>query len=280
MLAMVLTVSMAMMMTSCKKDEVNNNGNDNGSGNIENPSTAIVLHNAVTDIDGNSYDAVQIGNQVWMAENLRTTRYADGTAIPMGDTISRTQPYRYAPGEHQSNEENMNNVPHYGYLYNWPAVMHGESSSASNPSGIQGICPTGWHVPSDAEWTQLTSYMETQPIYIAGDASNHIAKALAANWGWSSDVESVVGTDVVGLNLGSNNASGFSALPAGWCSFLSSDIIYVQKFCNFGYEALFWTGTECFESGAYQRDIISDHSIVKRDYKYKELGISVRCVKD
>lgn len=286
-MGMILIVSLAMILTSCKKEEVNSNGNNNGNtenpggGNQEYPSSADVLYDVVTDIDGNSYDAVRIGDQIWMAENLRTTRYADGTAIPMGDTISRSQPYRYAPGSQQSNEDNMPNVSLYGYLYNWPAVMHGEPSSTADPSGVQGICPDGWHVPSDAEWTHLTTYMATQSVYIAGGASDHIAKALAANWGWSSDVESVVGTDVVGFNPGSNNASGFSALPAGYCQFLNIDYVYIDKFINFGFDAFFWTGTECFESGAYKREINHDHSIVKRgDYKYKELGFSVRCVRD
>lgn len=124
-----------------------------GSSNQEYPSTAEVIRNAVKDIDGNKYDAVKIGNQVWMASNLRTTRYADGTAIPLGEigTYSFTEPYHYVSGSYGSNEENMVNVSTYGLLYNWKAVMWNWSSSNTNPSGVQGICPTGWHVPSDAE---------------------------------------------------------------------------------------------------------------------------------
>ena len=168
----------ALCMTAC--DSENGGENGGGSSNHEYPATANVIRNAVKDIDGNKYDAVQIGDQVWMAENLRTTRYADGTSIPLGELESEETPYRYAPGTYQSNEENIINVSAYGYLYNWAAVMHGASSSDANPSGVQGICPRGWHVPSDAEWTQLTDYMKTQSIYMAGGHIDHLAKALSA----------------------------------------------------------------------------------------------------
>ena len=101
----------------------------------------------VTDYDGNNYSTVLIGTQCWMAENLRTTHYANGVIIPMVNSTygETTDPYCYEPNN------NGSNVSTYGYLYNWHAVMHGESSSNANPSGVQGVCPTGWHVPSDAE---------------------------------------------------------------------------------------------------------------------------------
>ena len=102
----------------------------------------------VTDIDGNVYKTVKLGNQVWMAQNLRTTRYADGRKIPLGTRESFDVAYRYYPNNNRAN------VSKYGYLYNWPAVMNGSLSSSANPSGVQGICPDGWHVPSDAEWTE------------------------------------------------------------------------------------------------------------------------------
>ena len=99
---MIMVISVAMLMTSCKKDKVKKDEDK-------------VLTDAVTDIDGNSYDAVKLGNQVWMAENLRTTRYADGTSIPEGEMPSSGSPFRYAP------HGNPSNVSTYGYLYNWQA---------------------------------------------------------------------------------------------------------------------------------------------------------------
>ena len=272
-LGAALVVSVAMLFTSCKKEEVNNNSNSNG--NTENPggggseggwhvypSTAHVLPNAVTDIDGNSYDAVQIGNQVWMAENLRTTKYADGTTIPMGNTWSYTEPYRYAPNNKTSN------VASYGYLYNWPAVMHGASSSESNPSGIQGICPDGWHVPSDAEWTELTNYMKTQPAYMASGNADHLAKALAATWGWYSSSE----TDAPGNDPTTNNATGFSALPAG--------VYNSGNYLLFGDYADFWSATENNDNGAYKRHLDHCSANVYRNYGGETNGFSVRCVRD
>ncbi|MBR4535035.1 MAG: hypothetical protein IKO62_00075 [Bacteroidales bacterium] len=109
----------------------------------------------VTDYDGNIYYTVQIGSQCWMKQNLRTTHYANGASIALGSSTSTTTAYRYYPNN------NSSNVSTYGYLYNWPAVMHGASSSSSNPSGVQCICPNGWHVPSDAEWVQLTNYVRS-----------------------------------------------------------------------------------------------------------------------
>lgn len=270
-------VSVAMLMTSCKKDDLkpDNSGNDNNqetSANQEYPETAVVLPQAVTDIDGNTYDAVQIGDQVWMAENLRTTKYADGTTIPLGSTFSYTEPYCYAPGPNQSNEENMANVVRYGYLYNWSAVMYGSSSSESNPSHVQGICPTGWHVPSDAEWTQLTDYVSSQSQYVCGGNSTYIAKALASTTGWNSST----GTCGVGNNPSANNATGFSALPTGY--------YYTGFYDYFGGGASFWSATEIAteyaDYYAYYRALNYIDADVTRNYSNKTAGYSVRCVRD
>ena len=286
-LGAAFVISLAMLMTACKKDspKLDNGGNNNqetpsggdeggeggGGGDVtpnqEYPETAVVLPQAVTDIDGNSYDAVQIGNQVWMAENLRTTKYADGTAISLGSLTSTTTAYRYAPGSTQSNNGNMTNVARYGYLYNWPAVMHGASSSNSNPSHVQGICPTGWHVPSDAEWTELTDYMSTQSAYTASGNAYHLAKALAATWGWNSSSE----TDAPGNTPSTNNATGFSALPAGNFS---------GYYGYFGHETYFWSATEGSDNLVCRRILSADYSGVLKGSGSKNFGFSVRCVRD
>ena len=279
MLGIAFVISSAMLLTACKKDEVNNNGNN--SGNTENPggdgsvtpnqeypSTAVVLPQAVADIDGNTYDAVQIGEQIWMAENLRTTRYADGTTIPMGTSTSSTTAYRYAPGPNYSNDENMDYVAHSGYLYNWPAVMHGESSSETNPSGVQGICPNGWHVPSDLEWNRLTTYLSNHSDYLCSGSSYNIAKALASTSGWqlSDEHECAVGNDP-----STNNASGFSAPPAG---------DYNGNYLDFGFRAYFWSATsnsDYVASGCY---INYKYASVTRISSIRCNGFSVRCLHD
>ncbi|MBP5650378.1 MAG: fibrobacter succinogenes major paralogous domain-containing protein [Bacteroidales bacterium] len=216
----------------------------------------------VTDIDNNTYNTVQIGNQCWMKENLRTTHYANGVNIPMGSTYSNTSPYRYSP------DNNSSNVSTYGYLYNWPAVMHGASSSASNPSGVQGICPTGWHVPSDAEWTQLTDYVGNQTQYRCDSIRENIAKVLASTTGWNSSSN----TCAVGNNPSTNNATGFSALPAGYYNH--------GNYGGLGNVAQFWTTTDFSGDSKYGRDFFNSYAIVDIYFYEKYRGFSVRCVRD
>ncbi len=277
-LGTAFVVAVAMLLTACKKDDPkpDNGGNNNtqetpGGGEVtpnqEYPETAVVLPQAVTDIDGNTYDAVQIGDQIWMAENLRTTKYADGTTIPMGSTYSYTEPYRYAPGTNQSNEENMANVDHYGYLYNWPAVMHGAASSNANPSGVQGICPTGWHVPSDVEWTQLTDYVLSQSQYVCNEHNFHIAKALASTIGWGSSSNSCA----VGNNPTLNNVTGLSILPAG---------ITGGTYLGFGTYAYLWSATEYNDDFAHDRFLHCSIADLGGLIDGKNYGYSVRCVRD
>ena len=217
----------------------------------------------LTDIDGNVYNTVQIGQQCWMKENLRTTRYADNTPIALGSNTSSTMAYRYYP------DNNESNVAEYGYLYNWPAVMHGEASSSANPSGVQGICPDGWHVPSDAEWTQLTDYVSSQSEYVCGSDNTYIAKALVSDHGWQITADNVC---AVGYDQSSNNVTGFSALPAGF---------YSSSGCNFsGNYAGSWSATESSSSYAYARGLDYDSATVYRGNPNKSLGYSVRCLRD
>ncbi len=259
---MSMAFAIVVVMGSCKKEKVTTQSGDNPSeGNVEIPSGDEIIKNAVTDIDGNTYDAVKLGNQVWMAENLRTTKYADGTTIPMGSTGSYDVAYRYCPNN------NSDNVSTYGYLYNWPAMMHNSSSSGSNPSGVQGICPNGWHVPSDAEWTQLTDYVSSQSQYVCGGNNTYIAKALASTTGWISDDN----TCTPGNNPSANNATGFSAVPAGF---------YDGNYNTFGGCARFWSATQGASLGAFGRYLYSNSANVNRNYYVKHEGLSVRCVRD
>ena len=216
----------------------------------------------VTDQEGNVYPVVQIGSQCWMKENLRTTHYANGTSIALGSNASTTTAYRFYP------DNSSSNVSTYGYLYNWKAVMGGSSSSSANPSGVQGICPTGWHVPSDAEWTQLTNYVGSQTQYQCDNSSNKIAKALASTTGWNSSTN----TCYVGDNPSTNNATGFSALPAGY---------YSGYYKDFGNYAFFWSATEYNDNhAAYLRDLQYNNPGVLRGNVYEDFGYSVRCVRD
>ena len=215
----------------------------------------------VTDYDDNTYNTVQIGAQCWMKENLRTTHYSNGTSIALGSSTSTTTAYRYYPNNSSAN------VSSYGYLYNWKAVMRSSSPSSANPSGVQGICPTGWHVPSDVEWTQLTDYVGSQTQYQCDNSSDYFAKALASTTGWTSYST----TCAVGNNPSTNNATGFSALPAGYSSVL---------YDFFGSGAYFWSATENDDYYAYFRSLTCYYAGVYRYDADKYIGCSVRCVLD
>lgn len=223
------------------------------------PATAQVVENAVSDIDGNVYDAVQIGEQLWMAENLRATHYADGTEIPLGDSTVFGAAYRYLPNG------NAGNVSTCGYLYNYAAAVGTDANAV-----VQGICPEGWHVPNDAEWTQLTNYVSNQSDFVMGNDAQYIAKALASTTGWKSSNNDYA----VGNNPSLNNATGFSTLPAG--SF------YNNVYTYFNYTANFWTSTEVNATSTWIRSLYYGNPKVLR-YGYsgnKSGAYSVRCVQD
>lgn len=237
------------------------NSNGTGYGNEVSFTTTFTCGTSTVqdnDPTPNTYTTVQIGNQCWMAENLRSTRYADGTPIAEGTDLSETTPYRYAPGN--------NPVATYGYLYNWVAVMHGANSSEANPSGVQGICPTGWHVPSDAEWTELTDFVSEH--YACGGNSSNNAKALASKNGWNPSDE----TCAVGNNPDNNNATGFDALPAGF---------YDGSYDNSGgRSASFWSTAEFSSISAWRRFLGYFEPTVVNNGVMKDRGCSVRCLKD
>jgi uncharacterized protein (TIGR02145 family) len=268
-LCAALTVSLAMLFVSCNREEPDNNGNNEVTQEIQ------LLPQAVTDIDGNCYDAVQIGEQVWMAENLRTTKYADGTAIPLA-TGGSPSPCRYAPGSGETYEENAVNVTHFGYLYNWPAVMHEDAASSDIPSGVQGICPSGWHVPSAAEWTKLTNYVSSLSQCQCDSNSVNIAKSLASNTDWESSPNHCA----IGNDLNNNNATGFSALPAGGY-FVGTPIEWdFVGYKHFGGGAYFWSST--LYNGEYpiHNCFSYANATVSMTSYQKSAGFSVRCIRD
>ena len=232
----------------------------------------------VTDIDGNVYNTVMIGTQCWMKENLRTI-----ANIPSGDThtlddnhtsaVDYAGPWRYTPNNDPAN------VAAYGYLYNWNAVMNGAEPSTANPSGVQGICPYGWHVPSGNEWIQLADYVGNQNEYSCNGIvpSIFIAKALADSVGWDSSTNFCA----VGNDLSSNNATGFSARPAG--VFGNDAVNSAVTFNNFGQIFGLWTSSE-FNSVFANWVIIKNTNSTVTDWNWgtltKKIGMSVRCVRD
>ena len=238
----------------------------------------------VTDHEGNVYATVQIGNQCWMRDNLRTTTSpSTGTyLIPAADAN-----YTYTGKQARwNNNDSATYAPmNYGLLYNWNAAVdtfntaYGETSvntSSSNAVSVtftghrRGICPAGWHLPSDAEWTAMTNYVGSQSEYPCGGNSSNIAKALASTEGWNTNTSNCA----VGNDLTANNATGFSAVPAGRC--------YGSSFDLAGYIAYFWSATH-YESGpvsAYYRSLNFNNAYVDGGIYNKANGFSVRCLRD
>ena len=219
----------------------------------------------ITDYDGNVYNTVLIGNQCWMKENLRTAHYSDGWPIEEGSVRSFEIAYYYYPNN------DVNNKEQYGLLYNAKALMREETGSNSVPSGVLGVCPAGWHVPSYAEWTVLKDFVGNQTEYRCNGSSNDIASALADSTGWNSSTISCS----PGFSLENNNATGFSARPAGHLNGANSNFSEWQS------RAQFWSSTK---TGNYWRDVIitSNSTTVTgtTNGPTDAYGLSVRCLRD
>ncbi len=211
----------------------------------------------VTDVDGNEYATVIIGDQEWMAENLRVTRYNNGDTIPTlsnedwGDTTEGAYAiYPHEGGYTEDDVEGINSdaemVAVYGKLYNGYAV-----------DDSRGLCPEGWHVPSDAEWTELTDYL--------GDNASGKLKATGT-------IEAGTGLWYA-PNTGATNETGFTALPAGGAARNGS-------FYYIGYHVYFWSATENRTDLNWYRYLNYYESYVTKTYTYKGWGLSVRCIKD
>ena len=217
----------------------------------------------IKDIDGNVYTQIKIGKQVWMVENLRTTKFNDGSNISYIEydepwSVSNIPSYCWY-------DNDIDNKNTYGALYNWHAVE----------TGI--LCPKGWHVPSDTEWTELETYLANNGYNYDGstggdDIRDKIAKSMASDNGW----ETSSGVGEVG-NTGYpeyRNKSGFTALPGGYRDSGG------ESFNSIGDCGSWWSSTEIDKYYALLHSLYSDDSFVDRDNDWKERGSSVRCVKD
>jgi uncharacterized protein (TIGR02145 family) len=215
----------------------------------------------VTDIDGNVYHAIRIGNQVWTVENLRTTRYNDGFAIPLV-TDSTAWGFLTTPGYcFYNNTTNADSIKKFGALYNWYAI---------NPANTKKIAPVGWHVPADAEWDTLQNYLIANGYNWDGTTTgNKIAKSLAAKTDWHAYID----PGTIGADLTKNNRSGFSALPGG-CRFNNG------YFNNIGSNGFWWSATELDASYAYDRFLYYVSDTPFRSNYDKSCGFSIRLLRD
>ena len=215
----------------------NNTGTAYGNEISFTSMTALVIGN-VTDIEGNIYNTVEIGTQVWMSENLKTIRYRQGGPIPY--VAGNTEWSNLTTGAWSYLNHDASNDVVYGKLYNWYTTQ-GDT-----------LCPTGWHVPTDAEWTTLTTYLGGS---VAGDKMRSTGTTY-----WTAP------------NTGATNESGFSGLPGGSRS-------YNGIFGGGG--AVFWSATERDNiQAAYRILSLFSSSLLNFFGDFKGSGFSIRCLKD
>ena len=212
-----------------------------------------ISYGTVADIEGNVYKTIQIGGQVWMAENLKTVKYNDNTPIPLVADNSTWKDLK-TPGYCWYNNDESTFKDIYGALYNWYTVKTGK------------LCPQswlGWHVPNDTDWHELILYVDPNAILgidestIAGDKMKETG---TLNW--------------FAPNTGATNSYGFTALPAGYRTVNGS-------FSPINKQAAWWASTEHDPTHPFYRAILTNYSDFWRLYDAIEnIGFSVRCIKN
>ena len=217
---------------------------------------------SVTDQDGNTYDYLTYGDQVWTIENAEMVTYRDGTPIP--EVTDNTEWASLTTGAWCY----YNNDPTKPRLYNWYAVMGIHDTDPNTPN--KEFAPEGWHVPSDAEWTTLENHLIANGYNYDGTTTeNYIAKAMASTTGWYSSTEA----GAIGNDQSSNNNSNFNAFPEG-------DRYYNGSFFNEGSYASFWSSTEFNADYAWNRFLLYSRSNLFRSDYHKRNGFSVRFIRD
>lgn len=208
-------------------------------------SLTLLQAQTVNDIDGNVYKTVTIGNQIWMAANLKTTKYNDGKAIPLvtdnaawtnRDSIALTTPAYYWYDNDSTTKQT------YGALYNGYTVKTGK------------LCPIGWHVPDDAEWSKLTTYLGGEEV-----AGGKLKETGTDHW--------------QSPNKGATNESGFTALPGGYRT-MNGKFFYANGGSGW------WSSTKYNSTYAWSRGMHSDTDHVSRGANELPNSLYVRCLKD
>ena len=198
-----------------------------------------LTYGTVKDVDGNSYKTIVINGKEWMAENLKVTKYNDSTAIPfVSDSIAWADVTTPGYCMYQNKIENKDL---YGLLYNYYVI------------NSKNVCPTGWHVPSDQEWADLTTYLGG-----AMTAGGQMKETGDGHW--------------IGMNTLSSNASGFTALPGGVRDY--DGVMVGQRFMEY-----WWSATEQSADFTYVRYLHND-AHCERSYILKNYGVSIRCIKN
>lgn len=200
-----------------------------------------ITKGTVTDIDGNIYKTIKIGTQWWMGENLKTTRYRNGDTIP--SVTDNGQWSKLNIGAKCINNNDLEQLNIFGYLYNWFAVIDSRN-----------VAPDGWHVSTNAEWDTLIFYLGGRSV-----AGGKLKEIGITHWQYS--------------NIGASNISGFTALPGG-------DRTFSGLFRNPGGCGTWWTTTEYGQDMAWNWYLYNTNAEANQSQQFKTYGYSVRCVKD
>jgi uncharacterized protein (TIGR02145 family) len=216
-----------------------NSGGGTGYGN----AVLFATLQGVTDIDGNLYHTVTIGTQVWMVENLKTTKYRDGTQITNVTDATAWFNLNIGTGAYCNYNNDANNATTYGRLYNFHAVKDS-----------RGLAPKGWHIPTHTEWTTLSTYLGGDNI-----AGGKLKETGITHW--------------ISPNVGATNQTGFTAIPGGFRS-------YSGFFSNIGEYGDWWSSTEYSSNEAWSWYMYYNYSAINSINRYKTFGYSVRCLKD
>jgi uncharacterized protein (TIGR02145 family) len=232
-----ITCAILFLQLGCSKED-----------NTDQPASP---DNSVRDIDGNRYNTVTIGDQVWMAENLRTTRYRDGRDIPEVTDNGSWTTLDSGAWCHQNNDPGNESL--HGRLYNWFAASD------------EYICPQGWHIPTETEWQTLEMElgMPSEQLNWVGferGADENIGGKLKSTELW------------VPPNLGATNETGFNALP------IMARFYFNGEFDVMGYVGIWWSSSESSSNNAWERVLNQYSSGIFREGKDKRNGYCLRCL--
>jgi len=236
-LFLITVIAIMILSVSCKKDPTSSN-----------------VSATFNDLDGNVYNTIIIGSQVWMAENLKVTHYRNGEPIP--NVTNNAEWAGLSTGAYCSYNNNNDNVNDYGLMYNWHAV-----------NDNRNLAPEGWHVPTEEDWQQLDKYLGMSDSEINGtryrgtDEGGKLKETGTLHWN--------------SPNTGATNSSGFSALPGGFRHLDGS-------FYSIGVEGYWWSSTEHHnnEDVAWVRKLAYTNSNLDRAAFDAHAGYSVRCIRD
>lgn len=211
----------------------------------------------VTDIDGNVYQTVVMGDDCWLRENLRVMHYADGREITPAPEAPNNDP---------------ENVSRYGRLYTWLSALNSAEPTEETDGRVQGPCPDGWHMPSNFEWMGVEDFVGYKDDYRCGSDVNNVAKAMAATEGWQYDFLTQGAACCIIENVATNNGTGFSVLPAG--------SVWNGQAEGFGTNAGFWTCSDGSPDTSPIHRFYYTNAKVEINCTPKEAFYSIRCIQN